>query len=92
MNLIPLREFYREAPAEISNSKTTKPNEHLQRLGRLEYENQQRKEMNQAYLKLEGGKEDLENKILDKKSKLENLKPQLADILEVRGIDQTTLN
>ena len=66
---------------------TTRGDEHQQRLARLEYENEQRKDMNAAFLKLEEAKEGLERFIRDKRESLANLKPQLASILEVsRGL------
>ena len=60
----------------------TKNDEHLQRIARLEYENVQRTEMNETFKKFEASKAALEKIIGDKREKLGNLKPQLADILE----------
>jgi phage shock protein A len=61
----------------------TTSDEHVQRLARLEYENQQRKGMHSAFVKLEEARDGLEKYIRDKRDSLANLKPQLASILEV---------
>merc|ERR1719499_1785620 len=79
---IPVEEFYALAPEEISKRETTTKDEHAQRLARLEFENEQRKDMNAAFLKLEEAKEGLEKFIRDKRESLADLKPQLASILE----------
>jgi len=82
VELIPVEEFYSVAPEEISKREATSGDEHQQKLARLEYENEQRKDMNAAFMKLEEAKEGLEKFIRDKRESLANLKPQLASILE----------
>jgi THO complex subunit 5 len=61
---------------------TTKDNEHLQRLARLEYENIQRQKQSEDFKKLETEKHSLESHIRKKKDNLANLKPQLGAILD----------
>ena len=82
MDLVTLEEFYENAPVEISKKDKTEKNEHEQRLARLEYENLQRKQMSDEFNKLEKEKQQFEEQILERKTKLANLKPQLAAILE----------
>ena len=59
---------------------------------RLDYEHLQRKDMNEAFKKLEESREKLEKCIRDKREKLANLKPQLASILETTQPLQEYLN
>merc|ERR1719322_2096142 len=82
MDLVTLAEFYEKAPVEISRKDQTEKNEHEQRLARLEYENLQRKQMSDEFNRLEKEKQQFEEQIQERKTKLANLKPQLAAILE----------
>ena len=82
MDLVTIEEFYEKAPSEVSRKDQTETNEHEQRLARLEYENLQRKQMSEEYNRLEKEKQQFEAQILERKTKLSNLKPQLAAILE----------
>ena len=82
MDLVTIEEFYEKAPTEISRKEQTEKNEHDQRLARLEYENLQRKQMSDEYNRLEKEKMQFEEQIQERKTKLANLKPQLAAILE----------
>ena len=81
-DLVSVEEFYEKAPPEVSKKEKTLNNEHEQRLARLEYENLQRKEMSEDYDRLEKEKHQFEAEILERKTKLASLKPQLAAILE----------
>ena len=80
--LVTVEEFYENAPPEIARKDKTVNNEHEQRLARLEYENLQRKEMSKEHDRLEKEKQQFEAQILERKTKLASLKPQLAAILE----------
>merc|ERR1712223_1791855 len=82
MDLVTIEEFYEKAPTEVSKKEKTEKNEHEQRLARLEYENLQRKQMSDEYNRLEKEKMQFEEQIQQRKTKLANLKPQLAAILE----------
>ena len=73
VDLIPVEEFYALAPEEISKREATAADEHAQRLARLEFENEQRKDMNAAFLKLEEAKEGLERFIREGQTELESV-------------------
>ena len=80
VDLIPVEEFYALAPEEISKREATAADEHAQRLARLEFENEQRKDMNAAFLKLEEAKEGLERFIREGQTELESVVKGLEEI------------
>lgn len=92
MDLVPLEEFFENAPSEISDKEKTEGNEHLLRLARLEYENLQRQKQREELKKLEETKAGLDSHIQKKRENLANLKPQLAAILEASKPVQKFLN
>lgn len=81
IDLVPLEQFYKEAPEDVSKKDKTKSNEHLQRLARLQYEKLQREKQSEEFKKLEEEKDALESHINKKCEKLANLTPQLSAIL-----------
>ena len=83
IDLVPEREFYENAPEEISCKEKTLGDEHLKHLARLEYEKLQREEQSQELEKIEGERDALESHINKKRENLANLNPQLANILRL---------
>ena len=77
-----------EAPQEVKDKVVAKgeddssSEEHRLRLARLEFEHLQRRQMHESLQKLNAEKRAYQRTILEKKSGLAGLKPQLAAILE----------
>lgn len=90
--MVPLEEFYDNAPAEVAKAEETKANPHQLYLARLEYENLQRLDMTNSFKKFEAKQDALERIISEKKTKLESLRPQLQQILEVTKPVQSYLS
>ncbi|GAB6030068.1 THO complex subunit 5 [Chamberlinius hualienensis] len=82
IKLIPLEEFYKEAPKDISKAETTKNDNHAQTLARLDYELMQRKKLAETYKESEGAKERVSQEIKCKEEYLDSLAPSLHTILQ----------
>jgi len=88
VQLVPVQEFDAEAPQEVKDKVVAKgeddssSEEHRLRLARLEFEHLQRRQMHESLQKLNAEKRAYQRTILEKKSGLAGLKPQLAAILE----------
>lgn len=79
--LIPVDEFYKLAPPNLSKAAETKKNAHLLHLARLEFEIMQRQLQAEKRKGKEEEQEELEIRIDSKKEQLNKLKPQLKAIL-----------
>ncbi|XP_032517733.2 THO complex subunit 5 homolog [Danaus plexippus] len=82
IELIPLEEFYKEAPSEISRPEVTKADEHQLQLARLEWELRQRRELAGACSELVASKECVAAAIAAARSRLDALSPHLKDVLK----------
>ena len=82
MDLVPVEEFYANAPESISKPEITKTNDHELKLARLQWELVQRKDLAAQCQKLEASKEVVAKEIETKKEQLNNLAPTLKNILD----------
>lgn len=82
IDLVPVDQFYEEAPEEISKPNKTKTDNHQQTLARLDWELEQRKQLSEKLKEAVKTKEDMENDIKTKQEHLENLQPKLNSILQ----------
>lgn len=82
IELVPVEEFYQEAPPSISKTELTKSNQHKLTLARLEWEFEQRKRLSEQCRNLEQNREKASNEIAQKQKQLESLLPRLNSILE----------
>ncbi|KAF1762258.1 hypothetical protein GCK72_010520 [Caenorhabditis remanei] len=83
LELIPVEEFYAEAPVTLSKPDETTGNEHEQYLVRLQYEDDQRRELLSTLNELEGRRNVLQSDIRGKEVRLQGLKPKLEDLAKV---------
>jgi len=82
IELIPVEEFYRDAPESISNPALSKNDKHLERLARLEWELEQRKQLATKLTETKSNKEKISNDIQSKQDYLDTLQPKLSSILQ----------
>ncbi|KAM3965161.1 THO complex subunit 5 [Aphomia sociella] len=82
IELVPLEDFYKDAPTEISRGDVTKTDEHQLQLSRLEWELRQRRELAGACNELVASKERVAAAIAATRSRLEALSPHLKDVLK----------
>lgn len=82
IDLVPIDEFYREAPVTISRRDKTDGDEHARRLARLEWELQQRKQLSIMCNDLQTAKEKVAEEIETKTSRLDSLIPCLDSLLK----------
>ncbi|KAH9525751.1 THO complex subunit 5, partial [Bulinus truncatus] len=82
IELISVEEFYKDAPASITNAEVTKNDPHLQMLGRLEWELELRKKLAAKLAATKKNKEQLSQEIQSKQDYLETLQPKLSAILQ----------
>ncbi|VDN21230.1 unnamed protein product [Gongylonema pulchrum] len=81
--LVPLEEFYANAPANISQEEVTRKDPHQQHLARLNWEMQERKNLVGTLLEREGRKSVLISDITTKEHRLKSLKPKIEAIIEI---------
>ncbi|XP_026761715.2 THO complex subunit 5 homolog [Galleria mellonella] len=82
IELVPIEDFYKNAPIEISRQEVTKTDEHQLQLARLEWELRQRRELAGACNELVASKERVAAAIAATRSRLEALAPHLKDVLK----------
>ncbi|CAG9786801.1 unnamed protein product [Diatraea saccharalis] len=82
IELVPLEDFYKDAPEEISRPEVTKTDEHQLQLARLEWELQQRRDLAGACSELVASKERVAAAIAAARSRLDALAPHLRDVLK----------
>ncbi|XP_041979640.1 THO complex subunit 5 homolog [Aricia agestis] len=82
IELVPLEDFYKEAPAEIARPELTKTDTHQLQLARLEWELHQRRELSGACNELVASKERVAAAIAAARSRLDALSPHLRDVLK----------
>lgn len=92
IELVPLEEFYKQAPEDISRPDVTKEDEHARRLARLEWELQQRKELSTLCKDLQSSIGSVESDITTKSDRLKSLAPRLQDLLKSTRPLQEALN
>lgn len=81
IELVPVEEFYEKAPESISRPEKTKEDEHIRRIARLEWELQQRKELDAHCKELQSWKAKIAEEIVSKTERLDSLAPRLKDLL-----------
>ncbi|KAJ2949172.1 hypothetical protein O0L34_g6113 [Tuta absoluta] len=81
IELVPLEDFYKDAPAEITQPEVTK-DEHQLQLARLDWELRQRRELAGACNELVASKERVAAAIAAARSRLDALAPHLRDVLK----------
>uniref|UniRef100_A0A182JS38 Uncharacterized protein n=1 Tax=Anopheles christyi TaxID=43041 RepID=A0A182JS38_9DIPT len=81
IELVPVDVFYDQAPESVSRPEKTKTDEHSRRIARLEWELQQRKELDAHLKELLTLKQAIEKDIVGKTERLESLGPRLRDLL-----------
>ncbi|CAB3402897.1 unnamed protein product [Caenorhabditis bovis] len=82
LNLIPVDEFYEVAPESISQPEITQNDPHKQYLARLEYEEEQRKQLQATLQELEGRRNVLASDIRGKEQRLQSLKPNISAMIK----------
>jgi len=82
IELVSVKEFYKEAPDSISRPTETKKDEHQQRLARLQWELEQRRGQTELFEKLTQEKESVATMINEQEQKLASLAPRINTILE----------
>ncbi|XP_047990976.1 THO complex subunit 5 homolog isoform X2 [Leguminivora glycinivorella] len=82
IELVPVDDFYKEAPPEVSRPEVTKKDEHQLQLARLEWELRQRRELAGACNELVASKERVGAAIAAARSRLDALGPHLNDVLK----------
>ncbi|KAK4314017.1 hypothetical protein Pmani_014680 [Petrolisthes manimaculis] len=82
IDLVPVEQFYVEAPEDISRPTETVENLHEQRLARLQWELEQRRDQTQLFDKLTQEKESVAETINEQERKLASLAPRISAILE----------
>lgn len=82
IDLVPLEQFYSEAPESISCPTETLEDPHKQRLARLQWELEQRRDQTQLFDKLTQEKEAVGETINEHDRKLASLAPRINAILE----------
>ncbi|XP_045172199.2 THO complex subunit 5 homolog [Mercenaria mercenaria] len=82
IDLVPVEQFYEEAPEEISKPEKTKDDNHQLTLSRLDWELEQRKQLAEKLKEAVKTKDDIETEIKTKQEHLENLHPKLNTILQ----------
>uniref|UniRef100_A0A2M4CS99 Putative agap004746-pa-like protein n=1 Tax=Anopheles darlingi TaxID=43151 RepID=A0A2M4CS99_ANODA len=81
IDLIPVNEFYQNAPEAVSRPTTTRYDDHAKRIARLEWELQQRKELDSHLKELKTLKETVEKDIVAYSKRLDSLSPRLRDLI-----------
>ncbi|CAD6190445.1 unnamed protein product [Caenorhabditis auriculariae] len=82
LELVPVPEFYADAPIGVSKPEITKNNEHEQYLARLEYEVIQRKQLQSTLQELEGRRNVLLSDIRGKEQRLQSLRPKIEALVK----------
>uniref|UniRef100_L7M7T8 Putative tho complex subunit 5 n=1 Tax=Rhipicephalus pulchellus TaxID=72859 RepID=L7M7T8_RHIPC len=82
IDLVPVEEFRREAPAEVLKKDLTDADPHQLTLARLQWELVQRKELSQKLRGLESLREQYEREIERKRECLSSIQPTLQAVLE----------
>ncbi|XP_069163548.1 THO complex subunit 5 homolog B [Procambarus clarkii] len=82
IDLVPVEQFYVEAPEYISRPADTVEDPHEQRLARLQWELEQRRDQTQLFDKLTQEKEAVAETINEQERKLASLAPRINSILE----------
>ncbi|XP_072949391.1 THO complex subunit 5 homolog [Epargyreus clarus] len=82
IELVPVEDFYKDAPADVSRPEITKTDEHQLQLARLEWELQQRRELAGACSELVASKERVAAAIAAARSRLDALAPHLKEVLK----------
>nr|XP_054929658.1 THO complex subunit 5 homolog isoform X1 [Dermacentor andersoni] len=82
IDLVPVEEFRREAPAEVRKKDLTDGDPHQLTLARLQWELVQRKELSQKLRGLESMREQYEHEIERKRECLSGIQPTLQAVLE----------
>ncbi|CAI9734695.1 Hypothetical predicted protein [Octopus vulgaris] len=92
VELVPIEEFYENAPEEISKPKITHNDSHQQTLARLDWELEQRKELSGELKKSQEKREKLLKEITESKDYLDSMQPKLNSILQATKPVQEYLN
>ncbi|KAL4003686.1 Fms-interacting family protein [Acanthocheilonema viteae] len=82
IEMIPLEEFYANAPASISQEEITREDQHRQHLARLNWEMEERKNLIGTLQEREGRKNVLITDITTKEHRLKSLKPRIEAVIE----------
>ncbi|CAL8087830.1 unnamed protein product [Orchesella dallaii] len=82
IDLIPVDQFYKDAPEKVAKPEVTESNPHRLRIARLEYEFIQRQHLTDECARLEKEKEIIGKKIEDKQVKIDSVRPLLNKVLE----------
>lgn len=83
IDLIPVEQFYREAPETIAKLDKTSKDNHMLRIARLEYEYKQRRMLAEKCIELENSKQKITEELGKEQAKLDSVGPILTNILEV---------
>ncbi|XP_059480188.1 THO complex subunit 5 homolog [Neocloeon triangulifer] len=82
IDLVSLEEFYKDAPPSISRKDETEKDSHLQKLARLEWELEQRKQLSVKSEDLVKAKDNIAAEITKKNEYLDNICPQLQTLVK----------
>lgn len=82
IDLIPVEQFYKEAPERVTKPELTSNDPHLLRIARLEYEFIQRQRLTEQCNALEKEKEAIAKSIDEKQVQLDSVRPLLSKVLE----------
>jgi len=82
IELMPVEEFYKDAPKEVSRPEVTRKDEHQQKLARLHHELTKRREQTETVKKLSGEQLTVSQQIDQHKTTLSSLAPRISTILQ----------
>lgn len=82
IDLVPVDEFYKEAPTQVSRQAETDADPHQLTLARLQWELEQRKQLSKKLKGMESMKQSCQKEIEKKKECIDNIQPTLHAILE----------
>ncbi|KAK6190794.1 hypothetical protein SNE40_002582 [Patella caerulea] len=92
IELVPVEQFYKEAPEEISKPKITENDDHQLTLSRLDWELEQRQRLSKKLKEVSCSKDEILKEIDTKQEYLDSLQPKLNSILEATKPVQSYLN
>ncbi|XP_014681794.1 PREDICTED: THO complex subunit 5 homolog [Priapulus caudatus] len=91
IDIVPVDEFYVEAPPSISRPDVTKSDKHQQYLSRLEWEREQRRRLAENCKEIKATKEETARQIQEKQAQLDSLLPRFKAILKATQPIQESL-
>jgi len=82
IDLVPVEQFYQQAPEDITNEETTRNDDHQLMLARLDWELKERQRLSSQKAEVVKNKSSVEIDIQKKRDELTSLKPRLNQIMK----------